>query len=298
METESKQESWKRPLLILALGGLIGGAIASWVAGTILMARSDSEVARPVGWGAEDVGFDTAMGDSIRGWWQPGIPGAPAIILVHGIRADRLAMLERARLFSRQGYSVFLFDLPAHGASSGESISFGQRESAAVSAALQWVRARQPGVKVGVDGVSLGGAAVLLREEHTGFDAIVVEAVFPDIHRAILNRLTDRFGFLGYVLEPLLEVQLVLRLHEWPHELSPVNQVGKVGAPILVIGGGQDHLTPVSETMELYRRAAEPKDFWIVPGAGHADFLRAQPEEFQRRVGAFFARYLQPPSGG
>lgn len=298
MESETKDGSWKRLLFIAAVAVASGGAIASWVAGTILMERSVSVVAKPTGWGAEDVALDTSRGDAIHGWWRPGIPGAPAIILVHGINANRLAMLERARLFSRQGYSVFLFDLPAHGESSGENISFGQRESAAVSAALQWVRAKKPGARVGVDGISLGGAAVLLREEHTGFDAIVVEAVFPDIHRAILNRLTDRFGFLGYGLEPLLEVQLVLRLHEWPHELSPVDEVGKVGAPILVIGGAQDHLTPVKETMELYRRAAEPKEFWIVPGAGHADFLQAQPEEYRRRVGAFFARYLQPQLGG
>lgn len=224
---------------------------------------------------------------------MPGAAGSPSVILVHGIRANRMAMLGRAELFSRRGYSVFLFDLPAHGQSSGDYISFGKRESSAVSAALGRVRAKGKGGRVGVDGLSLGGAGVLLRGEHVGFDAIVVEAVFPDIRSAILNRLTDRFGVFGHLLEPLLSVQLVLRMHEWPGELAPIDEIARVGAPILVIGGEQDHLTPVGETQALFQRALEPKELWIVPGAGHADFLRSRPSDFESVVCGFLDRYLK-----
>ena len=281
----------------MLLGGLgvllLIVAIGAWSAGSLLMARSGGPIKKPVGLFAEDVQFESAAGDTIRGWWMPRPPSSPCLLFVHGINADRLAMLDRARLFSHLGYSTLLFDLPAHGESSGRSVTFGGRESAAVSGALGWVRARVPGSKVGVDGLSLGGAAVLLRREHTGFDAIVVEAVFPTIHRAILNRMTDRFGLLGYAAEPLLEIQLILRLQEWPGDLAPVEQIDKVGAPVLVIGGEDDHLTPVGETRELYRRAREPKQLWIVPGAGLADFLRAQPAEYARTVGGFFATHLR-----
>jgi hypothetical protein len=102
----------------------------------------------------------------------------------------------------------------------------GSARARAVSAALDCVKDRKWGSSVGVDGLSLGGAGVLSRSEHSGFDTIVVEAVFPDIHYAILNRLTDRFGILGYALEPMLEVQLVIRLHEWPSELAPIEEWG------------------------------------------------------------------------
>jgi pimeloyl-ACP methyl ester carboxylesterase len=248
---------------------------------------------KPAGLIAENVEMTSSAGDLMRGWWMQGDAESPSIILVHGIRANRLAMLGRAELLSKRGYSVFLFDLPAHGQSGGSRISFGKRESSAVSAALGWVKAQRKGGRIGVDGLSLGGASVLLRREHSGFDAIVVEEVFPDIHRAILNRLTDRFGILGYALEPMLEAQLVVRLHEWPSELAPINEIAKVGAPILVIGGELDHLTPAEETREIFARAAEPKELWIVPGSGHADFLQTRPSDYERIVCGFFDRYLR-----
>ncbi len=114
-------------------------------------------------------------------------------------------------------------------------------------------------------------------------------------HAGRLQPLSRRFT---YVLDPLLEIQLVLRLHEWPSELAPIDQIAKVGAPILVIGGDKDHLTPAQETQELYRKALEPKMLWIVPGSGHADFLRTHPVEFERIVDGFFDKYLKRKYGG
>jgi uncharacterized protein len=283
----------KRKILKLALGVVAIGMVGSWVAGSILMAPAKCKIAKPPDLVAEDVELATSAGDSIQGWWMPGSAEAPAVILVHGVRANRLAMLGRATLLSQHGYSVFLFDLPAHGESSGSFISFGKRESSAVSAVLAWVKSRKKDGRVGVDGVSLGGASVLLRAEHSGFDAIVVEAAFPDIHRAILHRLKDRFGIIGYGLEPLLRVQLIARLSEWPSELAPINEIAKVSAPILVVGGENDRLTPIEETREMYQKALEPKTLWIVPGAGHVDYLKTHPADFERIVGGFFDKYLK-----
>jgi pimeloyl-ACP methyl ester carboxylesterase len=269
------------------------GLIGSWVAGSILIAPAKANIVKPDDLFADDIVMTSALGDTIRGWWLAGSNESPSVIVVHGVNANRLAMLGRAKLYRRRGYSVFIFDLPAHGESSGEHISFGTRESSAVSEALRWVRANKPGKRVGVDGVSLGGASVLLRQEHIGFDAIVLEAVFPDIHRAILNRLTDRFGALGYALEPLLTIQLITRLHEWPSDLEPINQIAKVKAPILLIGGEKDRLTTINETRELFDKAMEPKSLWIVPGSGHADFLQSHAPEFERIVVNFFDQYLK-----
>src|SRR5260370_30826270 len=47
---------------------------------------------------------------SLRGWFLPGGKGKGAVILMHGVRADRTSMVERARFLSRTGYSVLLFD--------------------------------------------------------------------------------------------------------------------------------------------------------------------------------------------
>ena len=38
--------------------------------------------------------------------------------------------------------------------------------------------------------------------------------------------------------------------------------------------------------------AGEPKELWYEPDVGHAGFDRAKPDEYERRVVAFFDRYV------
>jgi hypothetical protein len=52
-------------------------------------------------------------GIEIAGWWVPGDPGAPAVILVHGLGACKNAIdvLVPAGMLSRNGFSVLMIDL-------------------------------------------------------------------------------------------------------------------------------------------------------------------------------------------
>ena len=264
----------------------------AWKAGSFIMAPSHCKITKPDGFYAEDVEFKDSFGENIKGWWLPAQNNSPTVIVVHGIDANRLAMVGRAKFYHRLGYAVFLFDLPAHGESDGDHVSFGPHEAASISGALDWVRAHSKNPRVAVDGVSLGGAAVVLRTANTGFDAVILEAVFPDIHRALLNRLTDRFGIIGYALEPAFLAQIILRLNESPGSLSPTNRIATIKAPVLVIGGEVDHLTKKNETRELFDHAKQPKQLWIVPKCGHDDFLAKMPREFEEIVGGFLGKYL------
>src|SRR5579864_2936490 len=60
---------------------------------------------------AEPVQISSASGSLLRGWWLP-LPrrGAGAVVLMHGIRANRLSMVRRAERLHSQGYAVLLFD--------------------------------------------------------------------------------------------------------------------------------------------------------------------------------------------
>jgi len=42
----------------------------------------------------------------------------------------------------------------------------------------------------------------------------------------------------------------------------------------------------------LYDAATGPKEFWLVPGAGHADGQKTHPDEYRERVLRFFRIYL------
>ena len=179
-------------------------------------------------------------------------------------------MVPRARLLLQEGFSVLLVDLQAHGESPGETITLGLRESGNARSALAWLRSRVPRGRVGVIGTSLGGAAVLLGPQPSGFDAIVLEAVYPDVRTAVQNRVRIRLGPLAPIVAPLLLAQLHPRLGVSPDDLRPITGIPRLGAPVLVVAGQLDRHTTLAESESLYAEAVPPKDLWVVAGARHA----------------------------
>jgi fermentation-respiration switch protein FrsA (DUF1100 family) len=49
----------------------------------------------------------------------------------------------------------------------------------------------------------------------------------------------------------------------------------------------------VADAQRLYVAAREPKELWIVPGAQHCGAHYAHPQEYERRVIAFFDQALR-----
>src|SRR5437660_10514198 len=49
---------------------------------------------------AETVTIPSASGAILRGWFMAGQPGGSAVVLMHGIRSNRLSMVRRARLLN------------------------------------------------------------------------------------------------------------------------------------------------------------------------------------------------------
>ncbi len=201
-------------------------------------------------------------------------------------------MVSRAQLLTRHGFAILLIDLQAHGETPGDAIALGFRESGDVVAAREWIRSTAPGRRVGVIGTSLGGASVLLAPQPSGFDAVVLEAVFPRISQAVEDRIRIRLGALAPVLAPLLLMQMEPRLHISPSQLEPIRSIGKLGAPVLVVAGSRDEHTTLAESREMFAAAAEPKSLWIVEGARHQDFLRFDSAEYEAHVVGFLKQQL------
>jgi fermentation-respiration switch protein FrsA (DUF1100 family) len=250
--------------------------------------------------GAKAVTIPSASGSLLRGWWVPGAASREgAIVLLHGVRANRLQMAERARVLHEHGYSVLLFDFQAHGESPGRRITFGKLESLDAVAAVRFVRNNRPLDRVGVIGVSLGGAAALVGPEPLAVDALVLESVYPDIDAALSNRLRVNLGrvagaFFTPLLTPTFKLLLPPILGAAPRELRPIDHIRTASAPILVASGASDAYTPLSEARALFEQAAEPKQFWAVDGAAHVDLEQHDPARYWGVVMPFLLQYIGP----
>ena len=269
------------------------GAVV-WSLGSVLSAPVLRSVGSPPSsLDARACSFPSSSGSTIRGWVSPGVRGGGVVVLAHSVRGTRLEMVDRAQLLHRAGYSVLLFDAQAHGESPGRHITFGWLEARDAQAAVEFARTSFPGEAVGYLGVSQGGAAALLASPPLPVQALIVEAVYPTLRSAVVDRLAIRVGFLAPLLAPLLLVQIEPRLGVSPDEVAPIAGIRQIQAPLLLIAGDRDRHTRIEESRELFEAAPEPKQLWVVPGAAHQDFYRFAPAEYERRVLHFFDHTLR-----
>jgi len=281
-----------KPLLLFlipALGLLMLLQIGFWLTRPTQHAIGSPPTDLPI----RPVSLPSQSGANLQGWFVPGKRGSGGVLLMHGIHATRLAMLDRARFLHRAGYSVFLFDFQAHGESSGYRVTFGARESFDAQAAAKYLHRQVQGEKVGAIGASLGGAAALLGSEPLPVDALILESVYPTIEEATANRLRLRLGRLGPLLTPWLMLQMQVQFGISAHDLQPIERIRSVSIPILVIAGTEDQHTTLAESLRLFGAANSPKEWWGVEGAAHQDLHHFAPRAYEERILDFFRRTLR-----
>jgi dipeptidyl aminopeptidase/acylaminoacyl peptidase len=231
--------------------------------------------------------FASDSGANVHGWWCPTQNGRGSVLLLPGIRANRLSMVDRARFLRRAGYSVLLIDFQATGETQGDHITFGWKESRDVLAAIDFIRRTNPTDRVAIIGSSLGGVAALLATPPLNVDAFVLEEVYPTIEIATRNRMENYLSGVGRILTPLLLNQLQWRLGVSASQLRPLDHVGEVQCPVFIMSGEKDRNTRTVDTRMLFERARSPKQLWLVPNAGHVDLHRAARVDYESRVLAF-----------
>lgn len=285
--------SRKRVWLALLVVGITVFLIGSWQMGNHLIRPVPCQVGDPPhAFPSETVQIPSESGSTLIGWLARSKEHRGVVILLHLVYGNRWAMVTRAEFLHAAGYSVLLFDFQAHGESPGTHPTFGHLEGKDVIAAIRFVKEQFPGQPVGVIGWSLGGAAALLAQQPLGVDAVVLEAVYPTIQEAVVDRIRIRLGPLAPLIAPAILVQLKPRLGISPDQLRPIDRIAKLGAPILIIAGSKDQHTTLAESERMYATAREPKELWVIDGAYHVDFHQYAWSEYEKRVLDFFGKHL------
>ena len=253
----------------------------------------------PAALGASTVQFISASGSLLRAWLAKGRPTHGAVLLLHGVGANRASMLARARFLHDRGYTVLAPDFQAHGESPGAHITFGAREALDAASALRYLRRSAAGERVAVIGVSMGGAAALLGDARNDADALVLESVYPTLNDAVADRLSvwlGPLGFLGRALAPALIGSVAPHIGVSADSLRPISRIGGFEKPLLLMTGTEDRYTPLSEARALFACARAPKEYWEVIGAGHEDLHDFAPAEYERLIDDFLIGAISQPA--
>ena len=202
-------------------------------------------------------------------------------------------MIKRSKFLHAAGYSVLLVDLPAHGESGGDRMTFGYRETEGVRASLRFLNDSLPGERTAVIGVSLGAASFVLANVSPAPSAVVLESMYPTIEEAIADRLSLHLGPLGPAFAPILLWQLPVRLGVSTELLRPIDHISALHAPVLVVSGKEDRHTTMAETKRLFAAAAEPKELWLVDDAAHVDLYAFNPQAYESKISVFLLKHLR-----
>jgi len=257
--------------------------IASFVPPTSLGSATPADL----GLGYEDVVFATPDGVELSGWYLPSTNGA-AVMLRHGSGSTRSGVLDQAAVLAANGYGVLLADARGHGRSGGRGNDVGWWGDLDTEAGVTFLagRADVDPARIGVVGMSMGGEEAIGAAAADPRIRVVVAEGATVRSDADTDWYSEEFGLPGVLQEGLdrLRFALVDLLSPAPRPTGLRDAVvGATTTRFLVVAAGD-----VADEMRVAERlaAAAPErvDTWVVAGSGHTGGLRAEPEEWERRV--------------
>ncbi len=248
----------------------------------------------------EAVSFASGDGILLRGWLVKSARSAvrsPAIIICHGVGANKSDFTELAVSLSRREYAVLLFDFRAHGESGGSRTSLGYLEQQDIAAALEFLKNRHEvdPARIGIYGFSLGASSAILAAAKTrAFSAVVADSAFTSLRDQARDAIRGFYHLPSFPFLFLAVAGYELYFQVHVDRIAPVGVVGQLApTPVFIIAGEGDALVPADNGRKLYAAAREPKEFWLIPGADHGATLSAAGDEYEKKVGAFFDRYVK-----
>jgi pimeloyl-ACP methyl ester carboxylesterase len=192
----------------------------------------------------------------------------------------------------RNGYGVLTIDSRGHGESDGTTNALGWHAYPDIIAAAKFLAAR-PEVdpaRIGVTGVSMGAEIALDAAGHGApVSAVVSDGAGGRSINEVLSLKRTWSDFIG--LPTVMSINAVASV--LTGSLPPPSiesQVGKLTTPVFFISSGR-----VAEERELNRiwveKVQTTHQVWEVD-AGHTEGLKHFPDEYERRVVAFFNEHL------
>ncbi len=231
------------------------------------------EIARwpgDAGLDARDVRIDTEDGERLHGWLVSARgPLRGHLLLCHGNAGNVGDRVEHARLLSRAGFSVLLFDYRGYGCSTGRPSEEGTyRDARAAREALEREADLDQAGPVYL-GESLGGAVALALALEAPPRGLVLQSTFTSVR----DMAREHYPYLpsGFL----------------PDAYPSLSRIERLRSPVLVMHGEDDEIVPASHGRALFEAAPEPKALRLFPGLGHNDLVERAGDDYAESIASW-----------
>lgn len=224
---------------------------------------------------------------------------APGILMLHGFTGNKTEahrlFVHIAKSLSEHGFIVLRFDFRGSGDSEGEFEDMtlpGEVSDAEVALTFLLRRRNVDRDRVGVIGLSMGGrvAAILASKDRRVKFAILYSPALGPLRDRFLSSMSresiERLNS-GEPIEVSGGWYLKREFFETVDYIVPLNIMGSINVPMLIIHGDKDALIPVEEAMkgyELIKGLNEKNELYIVRGGDHTFSKREHTLEVIRKT--------------
>lgn len=213
-------------------------------------------------------------------------------IVIHGYGDNHFVFLYLVRMYRDTfNYNVLFPDLQYHGYSEGEEIQMGWKDRLDV---LKWIEVAHQKFNddfMVLHGVSMGAATVMMTSGEPLPDYVkcfVEDCGYCSVTDQFKKNLDDMSKLLPNAI--ITSASIVSgKENGWRFEEADCRpQLAKCDRPMFFIHGDADDFVPFSHLWENYKaKKTGYKDYWVAPGAVHANSYAKYPEEYTRKVGNF-----------
>jgi uncharacterized protein len=215
---------------------------------------------------ASDVWIETEDNVRLHGWYAATRLDR-VVLFLHGNAGNVTHRMDKIQRLTAAGMSVLVIDWRGYGRSEGWPTERGLRRDA--RAAYEHLRKGGFGAsQILLYGESLGTTVATLLAAEVPCAGLVLEAPFPNVQSVA--------GKVLPVLGPLLV-----------RGYDAGSVMGRVSVPKLFIHGDRDEVIDLELGRRLFASAKEPKEFWLVKGAGHNDIAEVAGAQYTERLREF-----------
>ncbi len=216
-------------------------------------------------------------------------------IVVHGYGDNHFVFLYLVRMY-RDGlnYNVLFPDLQYHGYSEGDHVQMGWYDRLDL---LRWINVAHGIFNddfMVLHGVSMGAATVMMASGEDLPDyvrCIVEDCGYSSVVSQFNGNRRQSFPFVAPDI--LQSASLVCKQkYGWSFwEATTLTQLPKCTIPMYFIHGDADDFVPVENLYKNFAAKSQGyKEYWIAPGAVHANAFAKYPDEYKARVADFLER--------
>ncbi|WP_027625999.1 alpha/beta hydrolase [Clostridium lundense] len=203
---------------------------------------------------------------------------------------EKVDHLKLAKIFSNEGYNTLIFDFRGHGENGHNAgVTIGFNEQKDLLGAIDFIKGRGIGEKIGVLGSSMGGATSLsVLDKTKDISFAIADSPFSDLKDYLSNNIKVWTGLPKFPFAPMAIANFKLIYGVNYSEVSPLNSVSKVDIPILIIHGKKDITIPYTESVKIKDRFKNKKSKLVLfDNSVHVGSYYMYSDKYEENIKSF-----------